>query len=96
MCGADDRGYCKDVSRSTMTDFGFKDNPSLLFAPTKSDVQGAPSVASRAMSQTGMVFLRGNRACGRPVDGALNGHVAPPPALAAEQIPSAGIAQLAV
>ena len=96
MCGADDRRYCGDVSRVTMTDFGFKDNPSLLFAPRKSDVQGWIFVASRAMSQIGMLCLCGNRACGRPVDGALNGHVAPPPALAAEQIPSAGIAQLAV
>ena len=57
MCGADDRRYCSDVSRVTMTDFGFKDNPSLLFAPRKSDVQGWIFVASRAMSQMGILFL---------------------------------------
>ena len=96
MCGADDRRYCRDVSRVTMTDFGFKDNPSLLFAPRKSDVHPCSFVASRAMSQMGMRFLRGNRACGRPVDGALNGQSAPSPGSGAEQTPSAGRTQLAV
>ena len=43
-----------------------------------------------------MVFLRGNRACGRPVDGALNGQSAPSPGSGAEQTPSAGRTQLAV